>query len=209
MPKWLKIELPRRQVAIAGQVTDEQTGQAIRGVRVEITSAPSTFQEWLNERKKQYGDRWDSMDKREDRVRTVSDGHFHFVDLPDGQYTLTASLPSAGSRYGTAQVNVTVSVNASGNVTMASANIALPPTTIKGKVTKQGGGAVTMGEVRVKGSGERVFSNSKGEYLLTGLEKGQRTVLVSAQGYKMGSQTAQVNRGAVKTLNFVLLPPTS
>ena len=208
MSKMVKIEPTRHQVALAGQVTDEQTGRVIRGVRVEITSAPSTFQEWLNERKKQYGDRWDSMNEREDRVRTASDGHFHFVDLPDGQYTLTASLPSAGSRYGTAQVNVTVSINASGNVTMVSANIALPPTTIKGKVTKYNDGALTMAEIRVKGSGERVFSNSKGEYIITGLEKGERTVLASAQGYKMGEQKAQVNRGAVKTLDFVLHPPT-
>lgn len=209
MSKMVKIEATRHQVAVAGQVTDKQTGWTIDGAQIEVTSAPPEFTDWLDNRRIQYGDRWNSMVERPDRTRTEPDGHFHFIDLPGGQYTLTASLLSAGSRYGTAQVNLTISVNASGNVTMASADIVLPSTTIKGKVTKQGGGAVTMAEVRVKGSGERVFSNSKGEYLLTGLEKGQRTVLVFAQGYKMGSQTAQVNRGAVKTLNFVLLPPTS
>lgn len=207
MSKMVKIEATRHQVAVAGQVTDKQTGRTIDGAQIEVTSAPPEFTDWLDNRRIQYGDRWNSMVERADRTKTAPDGHFHFVDLPDGQYTLTASLLSAGSRYGTAQINVTVSVNASGNVTMASANIALPPTTIKGKVTKQGGGAVTMAEVRVKGSGERVFSNSKGEYLMAGLEKGKRTVLVSAQGFKVASQTAQLNRGAVHTLNFTLLPP--
>ncbi len=207
MAKWMIVEPTRHQVAVAGQVSDKQTGLVIAGARVELSSSSSAFNEWLSERKKQYGDEWESMDERVDRVRTASDGHFHFVDLPDGQYTLTASLLNMGSRYGTAQVSVTVSVNASGDVTMAAADIALPSTTIKGKVKKQGDGAITLAEVQVKGSGEHVFSNSKGEYLLTGLEKGERTVLVSAQGYQTGSQTIQVSRGTVKTLDFVLLPP--
>ena len=207
MSKMVKIEATRHQVALAGQVTDEQTGRAIRGVRVEITSAPSTFQEWLNERKKQYGDRWDSMNEREDRTRTVPDGHFRFIDLPDGQYTLTVSLPGVGSRYSTAQLVVIVTRDDKGNINMAQADIALPPTTIKGKISEQSAESVPMAEVRVKGSGERVFSNSKGEYLMAGLEKGKRTVLVSAQGFKVASQTAQLNTGAVHTLNFTLLTP--
>lgn len=209
MAKWMIVEPTRHQVAIAGQVTDKQTGQVIAGARVEISSSPPTFEEWLSERKKQYGGGWEQMEERADRVRTAADGHFHFVNLPGGQYTLTASLLNRGSRYGTAQSSVAVSVAANGDVTMAIADIALPPTTIKGKVTKQGDGVITLAEVKVKGSGERVFSNSKGEYLLTGLEKGERTVLVSAQGCKTGSQTTQLTRGAVKTLDFVLLPPSS
>lgn len=206
MSKWLKVEPTRHQVTIVGQVNDKQTGRAIGGAMVELTSSPSAFKDWLSERKKQYGDGWDQMDERADRTRTAPDGHFHFIDLPDGQYTLTASLPGAGSRYGTAQVDVTVSVNANGNVIMASANIALPPTTIKGKVTKQGNEAVTMAEVRVKGSGERVFSDSKGGYLLTGLEKGPRTVLASARSYQENPKTLQLTKGAVHTLDFVLVP---
>ncbi|MBU1232457.1 MAG: carboxypeptidase-like regulatory domain-containing protein [Proteobacteria bacterium] len=209
MTNMMIIESTRHQVAIAGQVIDKQTGWVIAGARVEISSSPPTFEEWLSERKKQYGDGWEQMEERADRVRTAADGHFHFVNLPGGQYTLTASLLNRGSRYGTAQSNVAVSVAANGDVTMAIADIALPPTTIKGKVTKQGDGVITLAEVKVKGSGERVFTNSKGEYLLTGLEKGERTVLVSAQGCKTGSQTTQLTRGAVKTLDFVLLPPAS
>ncbi len=206
MAKMELIKQIRHQVAIAGQVTDKQMGRAIGGAMVELTSSPSAFKEWLSERKKQYGDRWDSMDQRADRTRTAPDGHFHFIDLPDGQYTLSVSLPSSGSRYGTAKVNVTVSVNANGNVTMASANIDLPPTTIKGKVTKQGSGAVAMAEVRVKGSRESVFSDSKGLYLLTGLEKGQRTVLASARSCQEKSIPIKVNKGEVHTQDFVLDP---
>jgi len=183
MSKMVKIEATRHQVAVAGQV------------------------DWLDNRRIQYGDRWNSMVERADRTRTAPDGHFHFIDLPDGQYTLTALLPGVGSRYGTAQLVVTVFRDDKGNINMAQADIALPPTTIKGKISKQSAESVPMAEVRVKGSGERVFSNSKGEYLMAGLEKGKRTVLVSVQGFKVASQTAQLNRGAVHTLNFTLLPP--
>lgn len=206
MSKMVKIEATRHQVALAGQVTDKQTGRTIDGAQIEVTSAPPEFTDWLDNRRIQYGDRWNSMVERPDRTRTEPDGHFHFIDLPDGEYTLTASLPGVGSRYGTAQLVVTVSRDDKGNINMAQADIALPPTTIKGKISKQSAESVPMAEVRVKGSGERVFSNSKGEYLMAGLEKGKRTVLVSAQGFKEASQTAQLNRGAVHTLNFTLLP---
>jgi len=53
---------------------------------------------------------------------------------------------------------------------------------------------VFLARVQVQGSGEQSFSDALGNYLLSGLEVGTRTVLVSAQGYKVNSQTVQLSR---------------
>ena len=216
MVTWEKI---RHQVAIAGGVTDAQTERAIRGARVEITDAPAEFKEWLEVRAIQYGDRWGGMAERPDRTRTAADGHFHFLDLPDGDYTLSASLPGAGSRYGVEETTVTVSRDGD-NITVARPiHIALSPTTVKGTITVKGKimdqnsqpvvVAVVMAQVNVKGSGERAFSNGCGEYLLTGLEaseKKERTLEVSAQGYRPATKTVTLSKaGAVQTLDFALV----
>jgi Carboxypeptidase regulatory-like domain/Membrane-bound lysozyme-inhibitor of c-type lysozyme len=202
-------EIIRHQVAIAGRVTDAQTGRAIGGARVGITAAPAAFTDWLAIRKTQYGVHWAAMVERPDQTGTAADGHFHFLDLPDGQYTLTASLPGSGSRYSTAGRHATVSRDAQGTITTAAADIALPPTTLKGEITDQDGARVALVEVRVQGSGERAFSDAQGRYVLAGLEMGQRTVLVFAQGYRPGFQTVMLSpAGSVQTINMVLVPLT-
>jgi hypothetical protein len=92
---------------------------------------------------------------------------------------------------------------------MATANMALPATTLKGQITKQDSTPIVMAEVRVKGSGERTFSDKQGQYRLTGLETGQRIVLVSAQGFQLASQSVDLSQpGIERTLNFVLVPLT-
>ncbi len=199
-------EIVRHQVAITGSVTDAQTGKAIDKAQIEITDGPSEFLDFVAARSKQYGTQWESMVERLDRTRTAADGHFHFMDLPDGEYTLTASLPGSGSRYGTAENSATVTRDADGNINRTAVEIPLPPTALKGRITEQGTtDPVVMAEVRLKGSGERTFSNSEGRYLLAGLETGERTVLVSAQGYQPTSQAALFNQaGTEQTLHFVL-----
>jgi len=185
----MECEIVRHQVAIAGRVTDAQTGKSISGAQVDITAGPSR-----------------------DRSRTAEDGHFHFLDLPDGKYVLNASLPGLGERYGTAEVQAEVSRDAQENIKIAAADMALQPTTVKGRVTR--GGAtqaipVVVAEVRIKGSGERTFSDGQGNYLLTSLQPGKRTVQVYAQGCQPASKTAELNdAGSVQTLDFTLTPST-
>jgi hypothetical protein len=150
------------------------------------------------------------MAERPDRTHTTVDGHFHFLDLPAGQYTLTVTLPGSGQRYGQVQKTVTVpSPGGDGKVIMAAADMALPPTTLKGQIIKQGTtDPVVMAEVRVQGSGERTFSDGQGRYLLAGLEASAeraRTVRVSAQGYQPTAQDVLLNQpGTEQTLNFSL-----
>ena len=207
MAQWEEV---RHQVAIAGRVTDAQTSQAIGRARVSITDGPLAFNDWLANHARQYGDRWETMMWRPDRIQTAADGHFHFMDLPDGQYTLTGSLPGYGTRYGTTQQVATVSRDVHGNITMSVADMTLPPTTLKGRITRQDNDPVVMAEVRVKGSGERVFSDGEGRYLLAGLEASderERTLLVTAQGYQQASQNVLLDQaGAEKTVDFVLVP---
>ena len=199
----------RHQVAIAGTVTDAQTNRVISGVRVEIIEAPEEFESWLALRALQYGAPWATMVERPDRTRTAFDGHFHFLDLPAGDYRLKASLPSSGTRYGEKEVGgVTVSWNGNGKITMATADLSLPPTTVKGSIYDQDRSPVefvAMAEVRVKGSGERTFSDGDGQYILTGLETGPCTIMVSAHGYQKVSQEVTLDEaGTEKIVDFFL-----
>jgi hypothetical protein len=199
-------EIVRHQVAIAGSVIDAQTSKAIEKAQIEITDGPSEFLDFVAERSKQHGTQWESMVERPDRTRTAPDGHFHFMDLPDGDYTLNASLPGSGSRYGTAENSATVTRDAEGNITMAAVEIPLPPTALKGRIRDQGSNdPIVMAEVRLKGSGERTFTNSEGRYLLVGLEIGKRTAVASARGYQPASKNRLLNQsGQLKNLNFKL-----
>jgi hypothetical protein len=66
-------QIVRHQVSIAGVVFDGATGQAIAGARVKIDDSP----QW---------------------TLTRPDGWFFFLDLPRGNYSLTASFSSPGNR---------------------------------------------------------------------------------------------------------------
>ncbi|MBE9580996.1 MAG: carboxypeptidase regulatory-like domain-containing protein [Proteobacteria bacterium] len=86
-------EVSRRTVSVAGRVIDVQTDRSINGVHVKIASGSTRSS-----------------------TRTGTDGHFHFLDLPDGQYTLTASLPSSGSCDQTARMEATAFRDVEGNI---------------------------------------------------------------------------------------------
>jgi hypothetical protein len=94
---------------------------------------------------------------------------------------------------------------------MVTANLALPPTTVKGQIADQDtADPVFMAEVRVQGSGERAFSNAQGDYLLTGLETGIRTVQVTAQGYQGTSQAVTLEQaGTEQPVHFALVSSAS
>ncbi len=203
----LKVVEVRHQVAIAGRVIDAGAKKPLRGAVVNIVEMPHAMKRQLSTKSMQYGARWGDLAERPDRTRSAADGVFYFLDLPDGKYTLAASVARFGKRYGAARGSATVSRDAQGNVKMAFLEIGLKPTTVQGKVTGAGHKAgVLMAEVRVKGSGERAFSDGQGEYVLAGVEPGQRTILVAAQGYRTAAKPVTIDQpGELATLNFTLV----
>ena len=208
----LKIGPIRQQVAIAGRVTDAETGRALGGVQVAISAGPPAFTAQLPLQAAQYGADWEMMSTRADRTRTAPDGHYHFTDLPAGQYTLTASQPGAGSRYGTADAKVRVASTRSRSdpdkIVAVTADIALSPTALKGQITSADAKQpLFLVEVAIRGSGERVFSDAQGNYRLTALEAGARTVLISARGYQAASNAVQFRSpGEAQRLDVALEP---
>ncbi len=203
---WQGWEKPiRHQAAIAGRVTDARTGKAIGGARVEITAAPPEFTARLDILARGVGPRWTDMAERPDRVRTMVDGHYHFLNLPAGAYTLTASQPDLGSRRGVGEAHAAVSIDDAGVITMAEVDVALSATTIEGRISRQTGEPVKMAEMLVTGSGERAFSDDDGLCRLAGVEKGTRTVCVGADGFESVTTTVTLSEaGDKRTVDITL-----
>jgi hypothetical protein len=197
----------RHQVAIAGRVIDQLFELPLDGARVELTAAPAAFTAWLALRALAYGPRWDQLPERPDRALIGADGHFHFLDLPDGTYTVTASHPSAGSRYGTANVSVSVARTADGKITRQTADLKLPPTTLTGTVTGTGSAPIPMAVVRLRGSVGHALTDAQGVYFLSPVEAGKQALLVSAQGFpEQPPKAVQAKTGMSVTANVALTP---
>jgi hypothetical protein len=168
----------RRQLAISGRVTDARTGRPVPGAAVALDGSVA--------------------------VHTAADGHYHILDLADGSYTLTASLPAAGSRYGSTSANVTVARRADGDLAGAIADLQLPSTAVSGRVTVAGT-ALAGATMAVGGSGERTLTDHAGRYLLAGLEAGERRVAVMAPGGgRLVREIALAEAGAHSTVDFEL-----
>ena len=180
----LQWEIRRHQVAIAGTVVSAATGLAVPGAEVKIAAGTV-------------------------RVTTLTgpDGHFHFLDLADGVYPVTAAFPTAGSRYGSALVSATVTRDGSGNISMATADMQLPATTIRGEISKPNSQPAVMAEVRLAGSGERVFTDGDGRYALVGVEIGSRALRVTTQKFQTHVQTVIIAAaGDTVTVDVTLTP---
>ena len=157
---------------------------------------------------------------RPDQKVTAPDGSFYFLDLPDGEYKLIASLPGSGKRYGISE-EVTAKVPPENGDLFKFLRILLPITTLQGRVTKSSATSdsddddsdkgIILAAVQIKGSQERTFSNRKGNdhgYYRLELEASPqpRTIQVSATGYKSVEKVVTVgNVGEIKTLDFELL----
>jgi hypothetical protein len=195
MISWI---VARHRVAIAGHVTDAMTQEAVPGAEVIIVEMPTAFKQKL-----QYAGGSAQVNK----ARSRGDGLFYFLDLPDGKYTLTASIPSAGKRYGNAWQKAKVSHDQKGDIKVELVNFALQPTAVEGKITSGGQkSGVLMAQVHVRGSGERTFSDADGKYTLAAIEPGRRTVQVFAQGHSPAAETVLIAApGESKTLDFNLV----
>ncbi len=202
--KW---DVVRHRVAIAGRVLDAGCEKPLGNAEVRITAMPAGFAKWLEFAALPYGRMWDAMPERPDRTRSRPDGLFYFLDLPDGDYGLRAAVPSLGRRFGSVEEKAKVTRDAGGDTKIQFVRCMLRPTLVKGKVTGTGQEAgVALARVRVKGSGERAFTDAEGYYMVAGIEPGKkRTLLVSAQGYRTEAQVFTLAEpGASQVLNFAL-----
>ncbi|KST68637.1 carboxypeptidase regulatory-like domain-containing protein [Mastigocoleus testarum] len=218
MSQWLTITPPLHQIAIVGQVNDSETDNALRDVSVEITEKPPKFQRYCQLQSLQYGSQWDKMKQRCDLTYTSIDGYFYFADIPDGNYTLTFSIPHKGTRYGTTSVQTQVVRDAKGNINRtqnpdnsAILNISLIPTTLKGHILDVKGKAIANAKIKIEGTQETTISNSEGKYRFTQLEvsstesnQRQLTLSVSGYGYSSITQIATIQQGTITTKDFTL-----
>jgi len=196
-----------RRVSVAGRVTDALTGGSIAGATVLIVTAPKEFTAWLAIRSTELASRGVGRLGMPDAAVTGPDGWFHFDGLPDGKYAVEASLPSAGTRYGTARKKVTVKRVPDAPSTAADASLALAPTAITGVVRDAAGAAVPMAEIRIRGSGEKALSDAQGRYTLSAIERGTRIVLASARGLAPASVTVTLaDAGVQEKLDIALSP---
>ena len=115
----------RRQIAISGQVTAVDTADPIPNARVQITAAPDTFMRKVRLYAKQHGTAWESLTKRVDRTQTAVDGAYYFLDLPDGDYTVTAYVPHRLPPYDYEEGAGTVSRDDTGSIHSVTVNMAL------------------------------------------------------------------------------------
>jgi len=169
------------RAVIAGRVTQQGTGKPLAGARVQVADGPDAL--------------------------CSADGFYRFLNLKPGQYTLTASIPGMGSRYGTTSTPVTLADDGQGKAVLQTVDLELPATTIQGKVKNQSDQAVKLAEVRVQGSGESAWSDAQGNYVLRGVEAGSRRIAVSARGFQKVSETVTLGQpGAVATRDVTLSP---
>jgi len=197
-------------VAISGRVSDAHSDRAIAGAQVMVIDGPPEFMAMLDRQAASHGRRWQTLRQRPDRRYSEQDGHFHFLDLSDGSYTLRAALPEKGTRFGTAQLSALVSRDSFGHLIMTTVGLSLPSTTLAGRITDQSSGdPVVMARVMIQGSHESAYSDPQGDYRLAGLETGSRTVLVSAAGYQPVSQTINLATAGTTLTRDIALSSSS
>jgi subtilisin family serine protease len=132
---------------------------------------------------------------------TNAGGQYTLANVPTGSRTVTASAASfaTGSQ--------TVTVNGGTTVTANFTLTPLPTTgTLTGTVTSAAGGIVSGATVAIQGTALSTTTNGAGQYTLTDIPQGQRTLATSATGYASTSQTVTITAGATTTANVVLTP---
>ncbi len=197
------------QVAIAGKVVDGESGRPQAGVRVTVVEMPAAFRSQLEAWALRQGRRPSSASGRPDVALTAADGCFRFVNLPDGGYTLSFSAPGGAKCYGPLRQEFEITRDASGQIPLSIATIALPPTAIRGSVLFQdvSDSPFPLARVSVSDGDARTYVDDKACFYLTGVEPGARLLRISAPGYQPTTLTANVEAGQLTELSPALLEP--
>jgi Carboxypeptidase regulatory-like domain len=191
-----------KPASIFGVVTDAQTNIPLAGADVLLTVYPAAFQNVLTVGMEGFGGGWSTALERPDRTQSNFNGEFRFLNLPDGNYTLSVTLPGTATRYGTGTATAAV---ASPSPTIA--NLTLPPTAVVGTVQGKVGSTtapVTLAFVSFLHSDENTYSDINGAYLFNAVEAGPRSLIVSAQGFPTQTIATTLQQGITTTINAVL-----
>jgi hypothetical protein len=178
------LEIWKHRAAICGYVRDASSGVGIPGATVVLVDPDVT-------------------------TKTRADGFYHFLDLPNGSYTLQATAPAQGSRYaGVTVAGVAVASDAAGRPVLdPQGNLGLPPTRLSGRVQRADTLApIARAEVRLRASGAKTMSNNLGQYALSAVEAGAQTVRISAPGFTTHSQSVTLGAGQNTVVDFNLTP---
>lgn len=115
MKRWSDWEILRRQVAIGGRIVDGQDNP-VAGARITITATAG------KSKARAESGAWENLSERPDRTVSRVDGIYFFLDLPQGQYTVSAIDPRSG---GSAETQATVSRHKEEPGRMAQADLKL------------------------------------------------------------------------------------
>jgi hypothetical protein len=194
----------RHRVGIAGHVKDAFSGRLLGGAKLVISDMPQAFRQRLRRLELQWVPVKQRVNVSADTFFARDDGLFYLLDLPPGDYKLSASHPASGKRFGMAEVSVSVVYDGEGNFKPSWVEILLPPTGLQGTIAC---GKIAMANVSVcvRGSAESAYSDTLGRYVLTGIEPGPRTVLIKGQGLQPALQAVDLIPGQILTKDFKVL----
>lgn len=201
-------QLIRHAVSIVGTVTDALSHAPIVGALIEITAGPPAF-----EARRAALDADPALQQaaeRPDRRLSRADGSYFFLDLPAGDYTLKVSAPRLGTRYGTASlapVHMAEARDEGQRLAPVHVDAALPPTRIRGQVTRSDSGQPVAGaKVRLRGDNRVALTDGDGRYLLSDLVAGAPTVEVSAKHFAGAALPVDLKAGQEQVMDIGLKP---
>lgn len=178
------LEVIRHRAAICGNVTDTHTGTPLAGVTIEIVGTAL-------------------------KTKTRADGFYYFQDLSNGTYALKADATALGSLYGTKTINnVVVSSDTSGRpIFDAKGNIDLSSPRLSGVVKRSDNQLpIAYADVYLRASNKRTKCSKTGQYVLSEVEAGTQTIVVSATGFDSVSRSISLIAGQDKVEDFSLTP---
>lgn len=173
--KFINIKMEPKPGSISGIVLDNY-GQPVYGVQVSILGINKS-------------------------VKTLSNGHFVFDEIPPGNYTLEFSHPS----FRVSNQKVTVKSNQE----TVMGNIMLQEKTgmLTGRVLEEEtGNSIPNANVKVRETGEYVSTNSEGYFTFSNIRVGEYTLDITAISYSSAViNNVVIKENSVTTVNDVWL----
>jgi hypothetical protein len=185
-------------VSIAGCVREEPSTisppiklggeRRLAGALIEILSGPPEYDALRKRQQAAMAAGTQLRRPRWDHTYSQADGIYHFTDLPPGAYSLRASAPQQGTRYGTAATEAPLHVlprpDPGARLQIATFDAWLPVTGLWGVVRrKDTDKPILMAQVRLRGEAVPVRTDDQGRYVIRPLPAGIHLVEVTAAGF--------------------------